>query len=60
MSEKSDRFRRAAIWFSVALFTAGGIIGAIGGSWLVVALTVFGLANSAWLLKATRRTRLDR
>jgi len=59
VSEKTDRFRRAAIWFSVVLFTPGGIIGAIGHSWLVVALTVFGLANSAWLLIATRRTRLD-
>jgi hypothetical protein len=59
VSEKTDRFRRAAFWFAVVLVTAGGIIGASGGSWLLVALAVFFLANSAWLLMATRRTRLD-
>jgi hypothetical protein len=59
VSLKTDRFRRAAFWFAVVLVTAGGIIGVIGGSWLLVALAVFFLANSAWFLMATRRTRPD-
>lgn len=59
MSEKTERFRRDAFWFAVVLVTAGGIIGAFGGSWLLVALAVFFLANRAWFLIATRRNRLD-
>jgi hypothetical protein len=35
VSAKADRFRRAAIWFAIVLVTTGGIIGAIGGSWLL-------------------------
>jgi uncharacterized membrane protein YfcA len=60
VSEKGDRLRWAAFWFSVVLAIIGGIIGAIGGSWLVVALALLLLASSAWRLATTRRTRPDR
>jgi hypothetical protein len=60
VSERTDRFRRAAIWFAIVLVVAGGIISAITGSWLAVVLAAFCLANSVWLLMATRRTGVDR
>jgi uncharacterized membrane protein YfcA len=60
VSAKTDRSRRAAAWSAVVLIAIGGIIGAIVGSWLVVALAVVSLVTNAGLLMARRPTRPDR